>query len=223
MRRMTFVTVLALAVLTTGKTIEDTQVETVTIDDAAFYARVRDSIVIVHNPRLLGTGKGSGIVVAKDIILTARHVVAENFFPPVVFFKGKSYFGKKVFKMENTDAAFILLMEPIEDARPIEWNMNPGKGEERAYAFGAWGELTTITYSAGTVVRDPQHIEFLGSELDWVLAGTPMLFFGFSGGALVDAEGRLMGVCFGASTDTGTKFVDARPLREIAFKPDLFK
>jgi S1-C subfamily serine protease len=221
---MLLAAVVALAVFIPGQTIEDTPDARTCIDDAAFCAQVKRSIVIIHVHRFLSSSKGSGIIITDRIILTAKHVVKDAFLKPVIDFQGTQYLSDKVVELDNTDAAFILLANPIDGARPIEWNMDPSESEVRAYAIGAWGDLTSITYSAGTVLRQPRHIEFDGEGVDWTIGGTVMLFWGFSGGALVDERGRLLGVSFGISMlDDETKFVDARPLREIAFNPDLFE
>jgi serine protease Do len=224
--------VLALAVLAPGKSLEDTANLTHHLDDSDFRSNVEKSIVIITTVTMgidsdahirIETHKGSGIVISDRLILTARHVVEGISMLPTVWFNGVSYSSSNTKALDNTDAGFILLSEPIKGAKPIEWNLDPSENEVRAYAFGAWGGLQTVTYTAGMLSRTSHHIVFDERELDWVLSGTTMLFFGFSGGAIVDADGRLLGVNFGANIMIGTYFVDARPLYKIAFSPDLFK
>lgn len=228
MRRLLFCAVLLLALFAPGRTLEDTRQVAHSLDDYGFRSNVEQSIVIIQTVKLaaddqrnleISMHKGSGIVVGPRLILTARHVLEGISMPPIVVFRGVSYTSEKTKQLENTDAGFILLGSPIEGAKPIEWNMDPSTADVRAYAFGAWGGLDEITYTAGTLHREGKHIEFNGRELDWVMTGSPMLFFGFSGGALVDADGRLLGVNFGANTEVGTFFVDARPLRSVALDP----
>jgi hypothetical protein len=48
-----------------------------------------------------------------------------------------------------------------------------------------------------------------------------MLYFGFSGGPVVDSNGRLLGISFGASKSESV-FVDARRLHKISFDDGLF-
>ncbi len=216
-----FVAVLAFAVLIPGKPLENKS-ENALIHDLNFKTQVSRSIVIIKSPHMIGMAKGSGIVITKTLILTAKHVVEESLFPPFIIFNEKTYISEDVHQIENTDAAFVLLSSPIEDARPIEWNLEVGENQLDAYAFGAWGNLTSITYSAGSISRKAERIDFLDKDLDWVMTGDTMLYFGFSGGALVDCEGRLLGISFGASP-RGSHFIDIRPLHKMAFSPDLFK
>lgn len=219
MRKTLLLAVLALAVFTPGGTLEDSH-HAARVDDRAFYERVSDSIVIIEVIGEDGAYKGSGIIITDHIVMTAKHLLQKDSLLPIVYINGFPHLGTKYKVLDNTDAAFIYVDDEITSP-PIEWNLETSTDEVQAFAFGAWGSLTKITYSAGTVSREMESITFAGQEIQWTIKGSVMLYFGFSGGALVDASGRLIGVSFG-SDGKGTFFVDARPLHKIAFDPNLF-
>jgi serine protease Do len=153
-------------------------------DAARVVEHVRDSIVEVHTP---GAGAGTGIIWRADGIVVTNHHVAPGPQVAVVLADGRRLPGTVVARDIDRDLAVVRVpasgLSPIERAeagavRPGSLVLAVG------HPFGMRGAVTV-----GIVSRRPAGAE----DRRWIVADV-LLGPGNSGGPLVDATGRVVGV-----------------------------
>lgn len=150
---------------------------------------VRRSLVQVSNGR---RGAGAGVVLREDgIIITNAHVIRRES-PEAVLPDGKTT-SAKVLAM-NPELDLAALQVSNEDLEPIivrdTRNLSAG---EWVFALGhPWGVEGAAT--GGVVIGYGAHIpENPRPHQEWIAVNLP-LRPGHSGGPLVDAQGRLIGI-----------------------------
>lgn len=170
----------------------------------------------VINEEIKYTGKGCCVCVAKDgdkyMFLTARHVVENGVKLRVV--DGLNDWEITEWKaLEDTDAAYFYITQTNSTFRPIPTELSPVSNIVPAISIGMWAGTRSITGTFGFVNRTVK-----GAWSDKVydyrtvyglIEGTALIYPGFSGGALVDEFGNLLGinVLLGG---LNTSFVDIR-------------
>ena len=160
-------------------------------------ANVRRSLVQVHNGR---RGSGAGTIWhPQGLIVTNAHVVAEgrNRTPSarsltVTLPDGSTHPARLLARNSELDLAALMVeaegLTPIElgeskDLRPGHWVVALGH---------PWGVAGAAT--AGVVIGSGSDLpEMPRPGRDWIAVGLPMRP-GYSGGALVDSQGRLLGI-----------------------------
>ena len=159
-------------------------------------AKVIPSIVAVEVSAFLAEGSGSGVVYGADgYILTNHHVVDGSAQVFVVFSDGARFRAEVVGSDEVTDIAVLLVNR--SDLHPL------GVGTSQALAIGqpaiAVGNPLGLqggpTVTAGIVSALDRSLAVAGDEDLYGLVQTDApIAPGSSGGALVDAQGRLIGI-----------------------------
>ncbi len=159
-------------------------------DMAGVVDQARQSLVQIRNGR---RGAGAGVVWSKNgIIITNAHVVQRRS-PEVHLPDGRTSSAKVVSLDSDLDLAALRF--PEADLTPIEIrdsnDLMPG---EWVFALGhPWGVAGAVT--GGVVIGFGDHIpENPRPHQEWIAVNLP-LRPGHSGGPLVDARGRLIGIC----------------------------
>jgi serine protease Do len=150
-------------------------------------------------------GTGSGVIFTADgYIITNNHVVdfADEF--EVTLHDNREYKARLVGKDENTDMAVIKI--DATDLSPIELgNSDDVKVGEWALAVGNPFDLTS-TVTAGIISAKGRDINIIKgySPIESFIQTDAAVNPGNSGGALVDLQGRLIGINSAIATPTGT-------------------
>jgi S1-C subfamily serine protease len=151
-------------------------------------ARVGPSVVGLGR----GWGRGSGVVIAKDRVLTNAHNVRRDQ-ATVVFADGRRETGE--WTAVDTDLDLAVLSVDTGDAPAVTWEPGdaPGVGTPVVALAnpGGRGLRTTLGFvaSEGRSFRGPR-----GRRIAGAIEHTAPLPRGSSGGPLVDVEGRLLGL-----------------------------
>jgi len=133
---------------------------------------------------------GTGIVWGKDLVLTANHVVEQEENIEVVN-DGKSAKASIVGRDPATDLALLKvdgLQAPVMPRAKVE-DLKPG---QIVLALGRPGSLKA-TFGTISAVSSSWR-GWRGSEIEHLIQTNAPLYPGFSGGPLVDAEGRAVGM-----------------------------
>jgi serine protease Do len=150
-------------------------------------------------------GTGSGVIFTADgYIITNNHVVdfADEF--EVTLHDNREFKARLVGKDENTDMAVIKI--DATDLQPIELgNSDDVKVGEWALAVGNPFDLTS-TVTAGIISAKGRDINIIKgySPIESFIQTDAAVNPGNSGGALVDLQGRLIGINSAIATPTGT-------------------
>lgn len=152
-------------------------------------AAVEDSVVFLETP----VATGSGIVVADGYVLTNAHVIDPLGAVDVTFADGTTVRAPVAGTDLLGDLAVVGPIDEAEDAPALEVvDEIPPKGDD-VYLVGYPGEVDEapeVTISAGIVsrVRSDDEFDLRYIQTDAAIGG------GQSGGALVDARGRVIGI-----------------------------
>jgi S1-C subfamily serine protease len=133
---------------------------------------------------------GTGIVWGKDLVLTANHVVEQEENIEVVN-DGKSAKASIVGRDPATDLALLKvdgLQAPVMPRAKVE-DLKPG---QIVLALGRPGSLKA-TFGTISAVSSSWR-GWRGSEIEHLIQTNAPLYPGFSGGPLVDTEGRAVGM-----------------------------
>jgi S1-C subfamily serine protease len=157
--------------------------------------------------------EGSAVALAHGLFVTAAHVLGQEGQVLLRLDDGRVYEAKVLARDPATDLA---LLESPAPARPIRWGEAPIQGADVCAVGNAFG--LGISVACGVVSQtDVTHAGFNRIEdfLQTDAATNP----GMSGGALVNAEGKLVGVISGIFTkgsdaNIGVNFAVSRALTE---------
>jgi serine protease Do len=139
-----------------------------------------------------GWGRGSGVVIAKDRVLTNAHNVRRDQ-ATVVFADGRRETGE--WTAIDPDLDLAVLSVDTGDAPAVAWEPGDAPGVGAAVLAlanpGGRGLRTTLGFvaSEGRSFRGPR-----GRRIAGAIEHTAPLPRGSSGGPLVDVEGRLLGL-----------------------------
>ncbi|MCL1598816.1 MAG: S1C family serine protease [Actinomycetia bacterium] len=174
------------------------------VNPTAVALKVVPSIVTVNvfqegtdaEATLLPTGSGSGVVMSTDgYIITNNHVVADSTNYEVTFEDGRTYTASLI----GTDALTDLAVLQISAANlvPIEFGSSDdlSVGDPAVAVGNPLGQDGGASVSAGILSAFERTVNFGdNSSLFGMLQTDAAINSGSSGGALVDAEGRLIGI-----------------------------
>ena len=148
-----------------------------------------------------GGGVGSGIIYdAEGLIITAAHVVADRETVGIRFEDGRTTTGTVLGAAPQVDIAVIQVEEA--DLQPARFFTDKPRVGQMAIAVGSpWGLSSTVTAGIVSAVDQTANCNSLGcaSLLQTDAAINP----GNSGGALVDREGRVLGINVSIFTSSG--------------------
>lgn len=158
--------------------------EIATATRAAHAVAAPATVAIGRDPR------GSGVVIAPDRVLTSAHNLRDRT-TEVTFADGSRAQGAVVGSDEDHD--IVVLDVPTGDTTPLTWaDSEPEVGDVVfALARGRGGDRVTpgSVSGVGRSFRGPR-----GRQVRGAVEHTAPLARGSSGGPLVDAEGRLVGL-----------------------------
>lgn len=133
---------------------------------------------------------GTGIVWDKDLVLTANHVV-ENEDNIEVVVNDKSSKATLVGRDPATDLA-LLRVSGLSAAPAPRKNVADLKIGQVVLAVGRPGGLKATFGTISSISSSPRG--WRGSEIEHLIQTNAPLYPGFSGGPLVDADGRVVGM-----------------------------
>jgi serine protease Do len=161
-------------------------------DFAAVVQTVRQSLVLVENGR---GGNGAGTIWHSDgLIVTNNHVVGRRM-PTITLADGRRFKATLLARDEENDLAALSIEATglptiaLGDAKAL-------RAGEWVVALGhPWGVKGAITAGIviGTTGNEWPELPQVAGEREWVVASLHMRP-GHSGGPLVDAHGRLVGI-----------------------------
>lgn len=141
----------------------------------------------------------SGIAIAKDMILTAGHVVEKEEDIRILFSDGKETKARLIGRDPGTDLA-VLKLDPstgsgqAASASPVVAAKNPARVGEFVLAVGRPSE-SGIESSFGTVNKIGGPVRTgRGGMLEQYIKTDVVSYPGFSGGALINGEGEMLGI-----------------------------
>jgi len=150
-------------------------------------------------------GSGSGVIVTEDgYIVTNNHVVADATNIEVTLSDKRTYSAKVIGKDPQTDLAVIKI--DAKDLTPLPFgNSDELKVGEWVLALGNPFNLES-TITAGIVSAKARSIGILGrgSAVESFIQTDAAVNPGNSGGALVNVEGKLIGINTAIASQTGT-------------------
>lgn len=172
------------------------------VNPTAVALKVVPSVVTINvyaegdGTTLVPTGSGSGVVMSSDgYIITNNHVIEGSASFDVTFEDGRTYVAELVGTDPLTDLAVLKIS--AENLTPVEF----GSSDELvigdpAIAIGnPLGQEGGSSVSVGIVSAFDRKVEFGdGSLLHGMIQTDAAINSGSSGGALVDAEGKLIGI-----------------------------
>ncbi len=151
-------------------------------------------------------GGGSGVIISKDgYIVTNNHVVdfADNII--VTLPDKREYKAKKIGTDPSTDLAVIKIDETGLPVIPFADSDNAKLGEW-VLAIGNPFDYLTSSVTAGIISAKGRNINIIQDEhaLEEFIQTDAAVNPGNSGGALVDANGKLLGITSAIATPTGS-------------------
>jgi serine protease Do len=156
-----------------------------------FFDELQDRVVVIEDKY----GTGSGVIVDKNIILTAGHMVFEDVNYTITFHDGVSISSKIGFKSEIDDVGMIVIPINTEFGLMEFADSNNVKVGDTVYACGHPFGYMTWMVTKGIVSRLRTSIDFFGKNL--VFISDAPTFCGNSGGPVVNTRGNLIGIVVG--------------------------
>ena len=150
------------------------------------------SVVRVEGRRRL---PASGVVWSPDgVIVTAHHVVEQDENIGIGLPDGKTATAKLVGRDPTTDISVLRASGGVHDLTPATWAAAEGlRVGHLVLALGRPGQTVMATLGIVSALR-PNWRTPAGGQLDHYLQTDAVMYPGFSGGALVDAQGRSVGL-----------------------------
>lgn len=151
-------------------------------------ARVEPSVVTVRTD----SGLGSGVAYRADLVVTNQHVVGDAAQVVLQFADGTSAPGQVLAADRISDVAVIRSARGSLPVLPVRTDL-PRQGETALALGSPLGLENTVTAGIVSAVGRELPGEGPGSPLGLIQTDAP-ISPGNSGGALVDGQGRLMGL-----------------------------
>lgn len=154
---------------------------------AAAVERAASSVVSIHARRRIPS---SGVVWRDDVVVSASHTVRRDGEVPVVLPGGERVAARVVGRDAGTDLVALRLPSGSAAAAP---RASGAKVGSLALAVGRPGREVSASFGIVSAVVGGWRTE-QGRRLDGLLRLDLSVYDGFSGGALVDATGAVLGV-----------------------------
>ena len=170
------------------------------VDPAAVGATVIPSIVTVQvgstqNGEFVATGSGSGVVFDPSHIITNHHVIAGATEVSVTFADGARFPARVIGSDPVTDIAVLLVDRADLTAVEIGSSASLSIGEPAVAVGNPLGLPGGPTVTSGIISALNRSLNVAGSDFLYGLVQTDApIAPGSSGGALVDARARLIGI-----------------------------
>ncbi|MFP4312102.1 MAG: S1C family serine protease [Nitriliruptoraceae bacterium] len=162
--------------------------------------RVLEMTVRVRSLGCEQFGLGSGFVLPDGVVVTNRHVIEQPRDVTISTWDGRSLPAEVAGLARDTDLALLQLEDPAGLPVAAELRTDPVRRGERVLAVGYPGG-GPATVSPGRVVGTSDGT-VLGEPAE-VIRVEVAITQGSSGGPLVDAQGRVVGVMFAIEVDAG--------------------
>lgn len=141
------------------------------------------------------TGSGSGVILQDGFIVTNHHVIADTNVSRIVLQDGRTYDTEVVGSDAHTDLA--VLKVDIEDLPPIDFGSTDDVtvGQFAVAVGNPLGQVGGASLTTGVISALSRTVQFGDQDnLYGMLQTDAPITSGSSGGALVDAEGDLIGI-----------------------------
>ena len=138
----------------------------------------------------------SGLAYANDLVITTAHAIGREEHPRVRRVDGQVFDAE----LAGFDPAtrIVLLKVPGLDARPFTPGPSPRVGNVAIAIARSWSNVVTATAGVVSVIGGPLRTG-RRRGIDQVIRTSAPMHEGFAGGALVGAEGELLGLATAAS------------------------
>lgn len=167
-----------------------------------------DPFAAMKEPEMVTLGLGSGVIIDKSgLALSNWHVVDEATNPDgsmksdhavtVRVFGGKEYKVQVLSISREDDLSLLQLeLEPGEEVHAIDLGSSDGLaiGENVAAIGNPHGRANTITYGLVSAVEQELRVRGRWAKLEHLIETDAAINGGNSGGALLDLNGRLVGI-----------------------------
>ncbi|NNG37907.1 PDZ domain-containing protein [Flexivirga sp. ID2601S] len=165
-------------------------------------------VVMIDTVLMNGEGAGTGVVLSSDgTVLTNYHVVDGSTQIRVVAAGGKTYTAKVVGHDEQRDIA-VLKLEGASGMTTAKLDTASAVLGEKVTAVGQGGGRGTLYQTGGTVTGTGRQITARGEDggssesLTGLIETNAQIVPGYSGGALLDSDGEVIGINTAASSST---------------------
>jgi len=157
----------------------------------------RSYTVRVRNRSCEGVGTGSAVLLEEDLLVTNAHVVVGALELGIDTWDGRSTAVAVARTATLADLAIVELVSPVGE--PAELSTRRVREGDLVTAAG-YPQGGEITFSEGEAVD--YHVDRRLGTTEAVLRFEAEVRPGNSGGPLVDADGKVVGVVFGLELDT---------------------
>ena len=159
-----------------------------------------NSVVVVNLP---SGGLGTGFYVARDVILTAEHVVGDTRFVKLVNYKGEKFDGRVIDRDSQRDLALISTKKAGTPLQIFKGDLQLGStveaiGHPKGYSYSITRGVISALRLQSTVVGSR-----LARQVEFVQSDTP-ISNGNSGGPLLLGE-KVVGVASWIRVDKGSQ------------------
>lgn len=170
----------------------------------------------VRNVTCGGVGSGSGFALAEDLLVTNAHVIEGASVLQLNTYDGREIEVETSAAATVADLALVRTVQPLPDVVPIA-EADPVVGDEVSVAGYPGGGPLRI--STGTVLGYTE--DALGVNLDQVFAFDAEVAPGSSGSAVVNADGRVVGVVYAVSDRQVAYAVPVSVLHTLLATPEV--
>ncbi len=226
-RKVTGVTITAVALTLAGcslvpqfpPSIPESYVPTVTISpeetvqgnlSAYGFSEAQRMAVRVRNVSCTGVTRGTGFALDSRTLITNKHVVEGTTLLQLNTYDGRDVSVTSSSLAPLADLALVRTTEDL-DAYPVLADEDPEEGEPiTVVGYPNGGELTV---TSGTVIRytnDP-----INQNLGEVIYSDAEVEHGSSGSAVLDSEGRLIGVVYAKNTSGASYIIPVSTLKTM--------
>jgi S1-C subfamily serine protease len=172
-----------------------TSLETLSDDLAAAVARAGASVVAIHARRRIPS---SGILWRRGLVVAADHTVHKDEDVRVTLGNAdgstRDVRATVAGRDPGTDLCILRLADGSPDFEPASLAPGSLRVGQLVLALGRPGPDVTASFGAVSAVG-PEWRTWRGGRIDQLVRLDVAVYDGYSGGALVDAAGRVLGVC----------------------------